>query len=183
MLLIFLFDFVGWRNALLSSSSGQKNDSFCRGAKSMQINPLSISLWIIQVFALLFGARELNKIIRKVENVNVYWPVEQRDDPSHGRQRLLYKQGYSTLTDQHRRRSNTCKNGDPVKPTLFTQEKEVREPNKVLIFAYSWASEGQAERERLQAVCDTDFIYYQLLYFKNRLNSLVTWRYALISRL
>lgn len=22
-------------------------------------------------------------------------------------------------------------NGDPVKPTLFTQEKEVREPNKV----------------------------------------------------
>lgn len=53
----------------------------------MQINPLSISLWKIQVFALLF---EMNKIIRKVENVNVYWPVKQRDDPSHGLQRLLY---------------------------------------------------------------------------------------------
>lgn len=37
--------------------------------------------------------RELNKIIRKVENVSVYWPVEKRDDPSHGPQRFLYGVG------------------------------------------------------------------------------------------
>lgn len=46
----------------------------------MQINPLFIQ----SVFALLFGTRELNKMIRKVENVNIYWPVEERDDPAHG---------------------------------------------------------------------------------------------------
>ncbi len=44
----------------------------------MQINPLFISLWIIPAFALLFGARRLNKIIRKVENVSIYWPLEER---------------------------------------------------------------------------------------------------------
>lgn len=133
MLLIFLFDFVDWRDALLP----KKKTSFCEGAKSMQINPLFISLWIIQVFALLFEARKLNKIIRKVENVSVYWPVEKRDDPSHGWQKtsLWYwcepmKQGYSTLTDQHCRRSTKCKNSDPVKPTLFMYKKEVREPKK-----------------------------------------------------
>lgn len=48
----------------------------------MQINPLFISP--VNSSRLLFGARELNKIIRKVENVNVYWPMEERDDPSHG---------------------------------------------------------------------------------------------------
>lgn len=127
---------------LLASSSGQKNDSFCWWAKSMQINPLFISPWITQVFALLFGAHELNKIIRKVENVNIYWPVEERDDPALGWQKAPLwqwcepmKQEYSTLTDQHHRRSNTCKNSAPVKPTLFTPIKEVREPNSV----HSWA--------------------------------------------
>lgn len=141
MLLIFLFDFVDWRDVLLPVLLEKKKTPFYRGAKSMQINPLFISVWIIQVFALLFEARKLNKIIRKVENVSVYWPVEKRDDPSHGRQKtsLWYwcepmKQGYSTLTDQHCRRSNTCKNSDPVKPTLFTHKKEVREPKKSASF-------------------------------------------------
>lgn len=72
---------------------GKKNYSFYGGSKSMQINPLFISLWIIRAFALLFGARELNKIIRKVQNANVYWAVGKRDDPAHGWQRILYGVG------------------------------------------------------------------------------------------
>lgn len=52
----------------------------------MQIN----LLFMHSVFALLCGACELNEIIRKVENMNIYWPVEERDDPAHGPQRLLY---------------------------------------------------------------------------------------------
>lgn len=141
----------------------------------MQINPLFISLWIIQVFALLFGARELNKIIRKVENANVYWPVEERDDPSHGRQRLLYDVGVNPwrkgipLTDQHHRRSNTFRNGDPVKPTPFTPEKEVREPKKSFIFAHSWAHFLRDELtggEGWAADCVADCWWYWQIYYQ-----------------
>lgn len=60
-----------------------KNDSHYAGAKSMQMNPLFISLWIIQVFALLFGCRELSKNHKEVAaNAGVYWPAERRDDPA-----------------------------------------------------------------------------------------------------
>lgn len=93
----------------------QEMTPFVAGAKSMQINPFFISLWIIQAFALLFGVRELNKIIRKVENVDIYWPVEERGDPALGltksplwSRREPLKRSYSTLTDQHGGRSSTC---------------------------------------------------------------------------
>jgi len=44
------------------------------------------------------------------------------------------KQGYSTLTDQHHRRSDMCEDGAPVKTSLFTHVKEVRESKRDIIF-------------------------------------------------
>lgn len=93
------------------------------------------SLWIIQVFALLFGAREPDRIIRKVENVEVYWagakerwPLSWATKTSLWRRREPAKQSSSTPADQHRRRSSTCKNSGPVKPTLFAHREEPWEP-------------------------------------------------------
>lgn len=112
-------------------------------------------LWIIQVFALLFGARELNRIIRKVENVDVYWaggkerwPLSWPTKTSLLRRLEPTKQSYSTPADQHRGRSSTCKNSDPVKPTLFAHQKEPREPPQKTLILARWALRLKDRRSR-----------------------------------
>lgn len=128
------------------------------------------SLWIIQVFALLFGACKPNRIIRKVENVDVYWaggkerwPLSWPTKTSLWRRREPTKQSYSTPADQHHGRSSTCKNSDPVKPTLFAHQMEPWEtPRKTLILA-SWALGLKGRRSRRDWVAR--LIYYNIIFF------------------
>lgn len=155
------------------------------------------SLWIIQFFALLFGPHELNRIIRKVENVDVYWaggkerwPLSWPTKTSLCRRREPTKQSYSTPADQHRGRSSTCKNSDPVKPTLFAHQKEPHEPppkKKTLILA-CWALGLKGRRSRRD--WDTRMIYYNFIFlffhfvffFLICLNYFIAWKEDLYSR-
>ncbi len=111
--------------------------------------------------------KKAGKCERLLASGRVRWPLSWVTKTPLWRWCEPMKQGYSTLTDQHRRTSNTCRNGDPLKPTLFTPIKEVREPKKDLIFAHSWFLRDEVTGRAWAAGCVADCrcqwqIYYQL---------------------
>lgn len=108
----------------------KKNDSFCAGAKSMQIHPLFIHS-VFPLFVWGPWAKPNHKKGGECEHLlasgRQRWPHSWVTKTPLWWWREPMKQGYFTPTDQHRRRPNMCKNGAPVKPTLFlTLKKEER---------------------------------------------------------